>query len=71
MVARITYAFLGGALFFALMFCIAAPAYAYVDPGSGLLVCQSVGTVFAGILFYFRKRLKVLARRSANHPGRR
>lgn len=36
------------------------PAFAYVDPGSGLLVCQSVGAMFAGAMYYFRRRLKGL-----------
>jgi hypothetical protein len=39
-------------------------AYAYVDPGSGLLLFQSLSAVFTGGLFYFRKRLKSLITRS-------
>jgi len=41
-------------------------AYAYVDPGSSLLVFQSLSAIFTGGLFYFRKRLKSLIRRSKN-----
>lgn len=35
-------------------------AYAYVDPGSGLLIFQGISAVFSGVLFYFRRRLKNL-----------
>ena len=34
------------------------PAHAYVDPGSCLLLFQSLGAVASGVLFYFRRRLK-------------
>jgi len=37
---------------------IAKPAYAYVDPGSGLLVFQIVSTTFAGAVFLLRKRVR-------------
>lgn len=35
-------------------------AYAYIDPGSGLLIFQSVGAIVSGTLFYFRRRLKAI-----------
>ncbi len=35
-------------------------AYAYIDPGSGLLIFQSVSAVVSATLFYFRRRLKAL-----------
>ncbi len=35
-------------------------AYAYTDPGSTLLVFQSLSAIFSGGLFYFRKRIKSL-----------
>ena len=41
-------------------------AHAYVDPGSGLLVFQSLSAVVTGALFYFRRRLKQLFTRSGN-----
>jgi hypothetical protein len=34
------------------------PAYGYVDPGSGMLVVQFVGSVLSGGIFFLRKRLK-------------
>lgn len=40
-------------------------AYAYTDPGSALLLFQSMGAVVSGALFYFRRRLKRLFTRSA------
>ncbi len=35
-------------------------AYAYIDPGSGLLIFQSIGAIVSGTLFYFRRRLKAI-----------
>jgi len=35
----------------------AQPAYAYVDPGSGLLALQIIGTTFAGMIFMLRRHL--------------
>jgi uncharacterized membrane protein YqjE len=46
----------------ALFFALAQPAYAYVDPGSGLLALQVIGSAFAGIIFIVRRRLKSLLR---------
>ena len=47
-------------LLFALSFAFERQAYAYVDPGSGLLIFQGISAVFSGALFYFRRRLKNL-----------
>ena len=44
----------------ALSFTFERQAYAYVDPGSGLLIFQGISAVFSGALFYFRRRLKNL-----------
>lgn len=44
----------------ALSFTFERQAYAYVDPGSGLLIFQGISAVFSGALFYFRRRLKSL-----------
>jgi hypothetical protein len=35
-------------------------AYAYIDPGSGLLVCQMGGSMLAGALFVLRRKLRRL-----------
>jgi len=32
-----------------------SPAYAYSDPGSGLLILQLIGSALVGVLFYFNK----------------
>ena len=42
-------------LVFLLLLLSVVPAYAYSDPGSGLLVLQMTGSIFVGILFYFSK----------------
>jgi len=38
----------------------AQPAYAYVDPGTGLFLFQMVGSTFAGMMFLLRKRVRRL-----------
>ncbi|MFP5232193.1 MAG: hypothetical protein ACLGQX_06130 [Acidobacteriota bacterium] len=38
-------------------------AYAYIDPGSGLLMLQALGAVFTGFLYAVRKRIRALFRR--------
>ncbi len=51
-------------LFFALGLFFERPAHAYTDPGSALLLFQSLGAVLSGTLFYFRRRLKRLFSRT-------
>lgn len=43
----------------------ARPAYAYVDPGSGLLLVQMLGSTLAGMMFLLRKRVRQLFNRFA------
>jgi hypothetical protein len=44
-------------------------AYAYTDPGSGLLAVQYLFSIAAGALFYFRRSLARLFRsRSRENP---
>jgi hypothetical protein len=49
------------------------PAYAYADPGSGLLAFQIISTTFAGMIFILRSRLRTLLRnmRIRSEPKRR
>lgn len=54
------------ALLIALSFSLERPAYAYVDPGSSLLLFQSLSALVTGALFYFRRRLKALFSRTSN-----
>jgi hypothetical protein len=45
-------------LFAGAVFCALEPrAHAYIDPGSGLLVYQSMSAMFAGMLFCLRRRI--------------
>ena len=44
----------------AVLCALAKPAYAYVDPGSGLLAFQILSTTFAGFLFMVRRRIRNL-----------
>jgi drug/metabolite transporter (DMT)-like permease len=47
-------------LILGISFSLEQQAHAYVDPGSGLVLFQSLGAIFTGGLFYFRRRLKLL-----------
>jgi len=51
----------------AVLCALAQPAYAYADPGSGLLAIQFMSTTFAGIVFMLRRRLRQLFGR--RRPG--
>ena len=48
---------------------LAQPAYAYVDPGSGLLAFQIVGTTFAGMIFILRRRLLTFLQNMTRRSG--
>ena len=53
-------------LFLALGVFFERPAHAYTDPGSCLLLFQTVGAVASGVLFYFRRRVKQLFARKSS-----
>lgn len=46
--------------FFIALNSIAHPAYAYVDPGTGLFAIQVLGSTFAAMTFMLRKRIREL-----------
>jgi hypothetical protein len=54
------------------VFCVAVAgeqrAYAYVDPGSGLLVIQSAASVAAAVGYFFRRKLKALFGGKSSKP---
>ena len=52
-----------GLLVLCLLVATAQPAFAYGDPGTGLLVLQSAGAVVSGVLFFLRKHLRALLNR--------
>lgn len=60
MTLKLKYLGVSCALFVFLGLSLERRAYAYTDPGSTLLVFQSLSAIFSGGLFYFRKRLKSL-----------
>jgi hypothetical protein len=60
MAKRSTYFLVTLMLFAALSFSLERQAYAYVDPGSGLLIFQGISAAVTGMLFYFRRRIKNL-----------
>ena len=64
MAPRLKYLAVTSALVLALSFTFERTAYAYVDPGSGLLAFQSFSAVVTGALFYFRSRIKSLFHKS-------
>ncbi len=60
MAYRLKYLAATALLMLALSFTFERRAYAYIDPGSGLLIFQGISAVVSGTLFYFRRRLKAL-----------
>jgi len=67
---RLQYFAITGALIFFLALTFERPAYGYTDPGSAILVFQSLSAVITGSLFYFRKHLRKLIS-SAKRPAKR
>jgi hypothetical protein len=65
MAPKLKSALLSLPLLIALSFSFERQAHAYVDPGSSLLVFQSLSAVVSGALFYFRRRIKSLFTRTA------
>lgn len=65
MALKLKYFAVTAALFVALSFCFERPAYAYVDPGSSLLIFQSISAIVTGAIFYFRRKIKALFTRSS------
>ena len=60
MTHKLKYLIVTVLLIVALGFTFERKAYAYVDPGSGLLIFQGISAVVSGTLLYFRRRLKGL-----------
>lgn len=54
------------ALFSCLFSTFERPALAYVDPGSGLFLFQSLSSIGVGAMFFLRRRIRTLLRRK---PG--
>lgn len=65
MARRLQLALLTLMLFVTLSFSLERQAHAYVDPGSGILLFQSLMAMVSGALFYFRRRIKGLFTRTA------
>ena len=59
---------IGFALF--LFLAVPAPAHAYADPGSGLLLWQLLGSFLIGLSFYFRRILEFFKRLLTPHDKR-
>ena len=57
---RLPLAALALVTFFFALIATSRPAYAYVDPGSGLLALQTFASVMAACGFFLRRRLKSL-----------
>jgi len=55
-------------LFVALCLSCERQAHAYVDPGSSLLLFQSLTAMLSGALFYFRRRIKNLFSKTSPKP---
>ena len=57
---RFLYAISGVALCLFLAAAVQRPAHAYADPGTSLMLFQSLSAAVSGLLFYFRRRLRML-----------
>ena len=55
-------------LFAALSLASEHRAYAYADAGTGLLVLQSLGAMFSGLLFFLRKQIKASFLKKPRRP---
>jgi hypothetical protein len=65
--SRTLLVLLGVAQFITLAIAFQKPAYAYADPGSGLLFLQVAGSMAAGALFIVRSKLRKFFRFGKNH----
>jgi hypothetical protein len=65
MARRLQLALLTSVLLVALACTFERQAHAYVDPGSSLLLFQSLSALVSGALFYFRRRIKSLFTRTS------
>lgn len=65
MTNRLKYVSITAAMFLMLSFALERRAYAYVDPGSSLLLFQGASAAITGALFYFRRRIKLLFGRTS------
>ena len=66
---KLKYLAVTALLLMALGFTFESKAYAYIDPGSGLLIFQGISAVVSGVLLYFRRRLKGLFVRPAKETS--
>ena len=57
-VLRSLFYLLGALQIVALLVAFERPAQAYVDPGSGFVLLQVAGSMFAGAVYYMRHRLR-------------
>jgi hypothetical protein len=57
-ILRACLLFLGALQIAVLLVAFERPAQAYIDPGSGFVVLQVVGSMFAGAVYYLRHRLR-------------
>lgn len=57
---RVVYYSVVAVWIFAILGVIERPAYAYVDPGSGLFFLQVIGSTFVGFGYLARKRIAQL-----------
>lgn len=56
---KIAYVLVTCGLLVCLLLTFERPAYAYVDPGSGLFLIQGVSSTFLGVLYVIRRKLKL------------
>jgi hypothetical protein len=63
------YTILGVLQIVAILCAVEKPALAYIDPGSGYVFLQIVGSMCAGAIFYLRHRLRRILGLASNNPS--
>ena len=53
----------------AVLCALAQPAYAYVDPGGGILSLQIISSTCVGMIFLIRRRLRGFLKKMNGSPG--
>lgn len=62
---KLTYFLLTCGLVWCFLVACERPAYAYVDPGSGLFLLQGISSAFLGVIYVVRRKLKLLKKSKA------
>ena len=60
---KFTYFLLTSGMVWCVLLMGERPAYAYIDPGSGLFLLQSIGAACLGVIYVVKRKVKALTGR--------